>query len=85
VTCRWGSRIRTLLQGGKHPPSLRAAGWDEFVDNTARHRLDEAREVGAQIVASACPNSEDNLAAVAPDFSIRVANVVDLLHASVMD
>jgi heterodisulfide reductase subunit D len=62
---------------------LRAAGWDEFVDNTARHRMEEAREVGAQIVASACPSSEDNLAAVAPDFSIRIANVVDLLHASV--
>jgi Fe-S oxidoreductase len=62
---------------------LRAAGWDEFVDNTARHRMEEARDVGAEIVASACPNSEDNLAAVARDFSIRVANVVDLLHASV--
>jgi len=62
---------------------LSAAGWEEFVRNTARHRMDEAREVGAQVVASACPNSEDNLAAVAPDFSIRVANVVDLLHDSV--
>ena len=62
---------------------LRAAGWNELVDNTARHRLEEAREVGAEIVASACPSSEDNLAAVAPGFSIRVANVVDLLHGSV--
>jgi Fe-S oxidoreductase len=62
---------------------LRAAGWNEFVDNTARHRMEEAREVGAEIVASACPSSEDNLAAVAPRFSIRVANVVDLLHGSV--
>lgn len=62
---------------------LRAAGWGEFVDNTARHRMDEARQVGAQIVVSACPSSEDNLAAVAAAFSIQVANVVDLLHASV--
>jgi Fe-S oxidoreductase len=62
---------------------LSAAGWGEFVRNTAHHRMDEAREVGAQIVASACPNSEDNLAAVAPEFSIRVSNVVDLLHSSV--
>jgi Fe-S oxidoreductase len=63
--------------------TLRAAGWDEFVDNIARHRMEEACEVGAQIVASACPSSENNLAAVAGDFAIRVANVVDLLHASV--
>jgi Fe-S oxidoreductase len=62
---------------------LRAAGWDAFVDDTARHRMEEARAVGAEIVASACPNSEDNLSAVAGDFAIRVANVVDLLHASV--
>jgi len=62
---------------------LRAAGWDEFVDNTARHRVEEAREVGAEIVASACPSSENNLAAVAWNFSIRIADVVDLLHGSV--
>jgi Fe-S oxidoreductase len=62
---------------------LRAAGWDEFVENTARHRMEEAREVGAEIVASACPSSEDNLAAVSGEFSIRVADVVDLLHDSV--
>jgi len=64
--------------------ALRAAGWHEFVDNTARHRMEEAREVGADIVASACPSSEDNLAAVAPDFAIRIANVVDLLYESVI-
>jgi hypothetical protein len=62
---------------------LRAAGWDEFLDSTARHRMEEAREVGAEIVASACPSSEENLAAVARDFSIRIADVVDLLHGSV--
>jgi len=45
--------------------------------------MEEAREVGAEIVASACPSSEDNLAAVARDFSIRIADVVDLLHGSV--
>jgi Fe-S oxidoreductase len=63
---------------------LTAAGWVEFVRNTARHRMEEAREVGAEVVASACPSSEDNLFAVAQDFPIRVANVIDLLHESVM-
>jgi Fe-S oxidoreductase len=62
---------------------LSAAGYAEFVRNTARHRMEEALEVGAEIVASACPSSEDNLAAVARDFSIRVENVVDLLHEAV--
>jgi Fe-S oxidoreductase len=62
---------------------LTAAGWVEFVRNTARHRMEEAREVGAEVVASACPSSEDNLFAVAQDFPIRVANVIDLLHESV--
>jgi Fe-S oxidoreductase len=62
---------------------LGAAGYGEFVRNTALHRMEEAREVGAEIVASACPSSEDNLAAVAQDFSIRVESAIDLLHASV--
>jgi Fe-S oxidoreductase len=63
---------------------LRAAGYEDFVRNTALHRLEEARAVGAEIVASACPSSEQNLAAAADAFSIRVANVIDLLHAAVV-
>jgi Fe-S oxidoreductase len=62
---------------------LAAAGYADFVRNTALHRLEEAREVGAEIVATACPSSEDNLGALASEFSIRVANVIDLLHASI--
>jgi Fe-S oxidoreductase len=60
-----------------------AAGYADFVRNTALHRLEEAQEIGAEIVATACPSSEDNLGAVADEFSIRVANVIDLLHASI--
>jgi len=62
---------------------LGAAGYLEFVRNTALHRMEEAHEVGAEIVASACPSSEDNLRAVAEGFSIRVENLIALLHASV--
>ena len=61
---------------------LSAAGYAEFVRNTALHRMEEALEVGAEVVASTCPSSEDNLAAVAQDFSIRIENVINLLHAS---
>ncbi len=62
---------------------LSAAGYAEFVRNTALHRLEEAREIGAEMVATACPSSEDNLGAVADGFSIRIANVIDLLYASI--
>jgi Fe-S oxidoreductase len=63
---------------------LGAAGYDDFVRNTALHRMQEAKAVGAEMVASACPNSEDNLRAVAGEVGIGVASVVDLLHAAVL-
>jgi len=62
---------------------LSAAGYTDFVRNTAMHRMEEAREIGAEIVATACPSSEENLDAVAGGLSIPIANVIDLLHASV--
>jgi len=62
---------------------LVAAGYADFVRNTALHRVEEAREISAEIIATACPSSEDNLGALAEGFSIRVANVIDLLHASI--
>jgi Fe-S oxidoreductase len=62
---------------------LAAAGYTDFVRNTAMHRMEEAREIGAEIVATACPSSERNLDAVAGGFSIQIANVIDLVHASV--
>ena len=60
-----------------------AAGYTEFVNNTALHRMEEAKAVGVDVVATACPNCDTNLGHEAGDVGIQVRNVIDLLAESV--
>ncbi len=59
------------------------AGFEEFVNNTALHRMEEAKAVGAELVATACPNCDTNLGYAAGQVGIPVKNVIDLLAESV--
>lgn len=62
-----------------------AEAYPEFARNTADHRLEEAQDVGAEAIASACPYCGDNLSLVASDrdYSIKTYDITQLLHASI--
>jgi Fe-S oxidoreductase len=62
-----------------------AAGYTEFVNNTALRRMEEAKAIGADIVATACPNCDTNLGDVTEKVGIPVKNVIDLLAESVRE
>lgn len=66
-------------QGG----AVEAGGYGELAERTAAHRMDEAAAVGAEIVATACPNCETALGAASGRHAIAVLNVIDLLAESV--
>jgi Fe-S oxidoreductase len=61
---------------------VEAGGYGELVARTAAHRMEEARGVGAELVATACPRCESNLGAASGEPSIPVRNVIDLLADS---
>lgn len=60
-----------------------AAAYPEFASNTANERLDEAGDVGADLVVSACPGCEGNLDRAAVDRGVEVAGIYDVLAESV--
>ncbi len=62
--------------------AVEAGGFGDLVANTAAHRMEEARAVGAELVATACPRCESNLTAASSGGSIPVRNVIDLLAES---
>lgn len=62
--------------------AVEAGGFGDLVANTAAHRMEEARAVGAELVATACPRCESNLAAASSGGPIPVRNVIDLLAES---
>ena len=62
--------------------AVEAGGFGDLVANTAAHRMEEARAVGAELVATACPRCESNLTAAPSGHSIPVRNVIDLLAES---
>lgn len=62
-----------------------AAGYHEFVNNTSLHRMEEARDVGAEMVATACPNCISNLGWATDKTGIPVKDIVDLLAESVLE
>jgi Fe-S oxidoreductase len=62
---------------------VEAGGHGDLVAGTALHRMEEARAVGAELVATACPRCQSNLGAATGDDSIPVRNVIDLLAESV--
>ena len=61
-----------------------AEAYSEFAHNTADNRLEEARDVGAEAVVTACPYCNDNFSYVAADRDrpIGVYDVTELLYAS---
>ncbi len=61
-----------------------ADAYPEFARNTADHRLEEAQDVGAEAVVSACPYCNDNFFYVANDRDrpIQVYDVTELLYQS---
>ncbi len=61
-----------------------AEAFPEFAHNTADHRLEEAQDVGAEAVVTACPYCNDNFSYVAADRdrAIGVYDVTELLYAS---
>jgi len=61
-----------------------SAGYHDFVNNTALHRMEEARDVGAEMVATACPNCISNLGWASDKVSIPVKDIIDLLAESVL-
>ncbi len=58
-------------------------GFVDFVARTARHRMDEAADVGVELVATACPVCLETLGEASGGTGIRVRDVVDLLADSV--
>jgi Fe-S oxidoreductase len=61
---------------------VEAGGYGDLVTRTSAHRMEEARALGAELVATACPRCESNLAAAKDEASIPVRNVIDLLAES---
>ncbi|MFO8101586.1 MAG: (Fe-S)-binding protein [Dehalococcoidia bacterium] len=61
-----------------------AEAYPEFARNTADHRLEEAQDVGAEAVATACPYCNDNFSYVSADRGrdMKVFDVTELLYAS---
>jgi len=62
--------------------AVEAGGYGELVSKTAAHRIEEARAVGAELVATACPRCESNLGAASRGSPIPVRNVIDLFAES---
>jgi Fe-S oxidoreductase len=62
--------------------AVEAGGYGELVARTAAHRMEEARAVGAELVATACPRCEANLGAAPGEHPIPIRNVIDLLAES---
>ncbi|MBM3131814.1 MAG: (Fe-S)-binding protein [Chloroflexi bacterium] len=58
--------------------------YPEFAHHTADHRLEEAEDVGAEAVVSACPYCDENFAqtAASTDRKLKVYDVVQLLYQS---
>lgn len=54
----------------------------DFSDNTARERMSEARDVGAEVVVTACPNCVSNLESGSEKTGVRVMDIYDLLYGS---
>jgi len=61
----------------------REAGYEAFVANTAVHRAEEARCIGADLIATACPGCLSTLEQAGPGTGIPVRDVIDLLAESV--
>lgn len=61
-----------------------AEAYPEFALHTADHRLEEAEDVGAEAVVSACPYCDESLARAAGETGrrIKVYDLVQLLHES---
>jgi Fe-S oxidoreductase len=59
------------------------AGHTDFIKSTALHRMEEAKDVGADMVVTACPNCEHTLGQAADRVGITVRSVIDLLIESV--
>ena len=57
--------------------------YPEFAANTAHERLDEAGDVGADLVVSACPGCEANLAGATAGRGVEVTGIYDVLAESV--
>jgi Fe-S oxidoreductase len=62
---------------------VREAGYLDFVTNTSMHRMEEAKDVRAEIVATACPNCISTLGKATDKVGIPVVSVIDLLAESV--
>lgn len=62
---------------------LQSAGYGDFVRRTAGHRMDEAREIGAETVVTACPGCVANLSRGSTESRIPVVDIIDLLADSV--
>jgi Fe-S oxidoreductase len=62
--------------------AVEAGGYGELVSKTAAHRIEEARAVGAELVATACPRCESNLGAASSGSPIPVRSVIDLFAES---
>jgi len=60
-----------------------AAGYTEFVNHTALHRMEEAKDVAAEMVVTACPNCVSNLGWAADKVGIPVRDIIDVLAESV--
>jgi len=55
------------------------AAFPEFADNTAAERMGEATAVGAEAVATACPNCVSNLGSATAGSGLPVLDLYDLL------
>ncbi|MDI9619203.1 MAG: (Fe-S)-binding protein [Candidatus Nezhaarchaeota archaeon] len=53
--------------------------YPEFASWVAQKRLEEAKYIGVNVLATACPHCKDNLLKASKDFNIEVYDIVELL------
>lgn len=62
---------------------LKSAGFGDFVQKTAAHRVSEARYVGADTIVTACPGCSSNLSKGSDGNGMTIVDIIDLLAESV--